>query len=145
MHLAALEEGIQAQCSHSPLTSCGFPAAALPEQAQLAALDDQFQARVLADAEARAALEREAEALNERWDAELRALAAQHEAALAEVAEDCTARQQVWSAVACMHACAPLGGQALRGSQAMPGNTAVRVLRELQQHVEVSDLGSPKP
>ena len=50
---------------------------------------------MLADAEARAALQREKEALNERWDGQLQALVQQHEATLAEVTEDFTARQQV--------------------------------------------------
>jgi hypothetical protein len=65
-----------------------------PEQAQLAALDDQFQAKVLAEAEARAGLERDKEALGARCAAELAALAGAHERELQEVAADFTARQQ---------------------------------------------------
>ena len=63
-------------------------------QAQLAALDDQFQAKVLAEVERQAVLEAEKAELDARWDAAMRALTAGHDAAMQELTQDFALRQQ---------------------------------------------------
>ena len=63
-------------------------------QAQLSALDDQFQSKQLAEADKYEELSREKEALNESWDEQNRQLLAQHEQLLEEVTTDFTAKQQ---------------------------------------------------
>ena len=63
-------------------------------QAQLSALDDQFQSKLLAEADRYEELSREKEALNESWDEQNRQLLAQQEQLLEEVTADFTAKQQ---------------------------------------------------
>ena len=66
-------------------------------QAQLAALDDQFQAKVLAEVERQGVLEAEKAELDARWDAQTRALVGGHDAAMQELTQDFTLRQQARS------------------------------------------------
>lgn len=68
---------------------------ALPEQAQLGALDDQFQAKVLAEVERQQLMEAEAAAAAARWDAQAREAEAAAAALLQEVTADFSQRQQV--------------------------------------------------
>ena len=63
-------------------------------QAQLSALDDQFQSKLLAEADKNEELSREKEALNESWDEQNRQLLAQHEQLLEELTADFAAKQQ---------------------------------------------------
>lgn len=63
-------------------------------QAQLSALDDQFQARLAAETERQGELVREREALNARWDEQNRQLLQRHEQLLEEANADFTAQLQ---------------------------------------------------
>ncbi len=69
-------------------------------QAQLSALDDQFQTKLAAEAERYEELLRDKEALNERWDEQNKQLLLQHERLLEEVTADCDAKVQVRAACA---------------------------------------------
>lgn len=64
-------------------------------QAQLSALDDQFQAKLVAEQERYDELLREKEALNDQWDEQNKQLLARHEQLLEEVTADCNAKVQV--------------------------------------------------
>ena len=64
-------------------------------QAQLSALDDQFQTKLAADAERYDVLLRDKEALNERWDEQNKQLLQQQEQLLEEVTAECEAKVQV--------------------------------------------------
>ena len=66
-----------------------------PVQSQLSALDDQFQAKLLAESERYEELLRDKEALNERWDEQNKQLLQQHEQLLEEVTADCDDKVQV--------------------------------------------------
>ena len=70
-------------------------------QAQLSALDDQFQTKLAAEAERYEELLRDKEALNERWDEQNKHLLLQHERLLEEVTADCDAKMQVRAHVHC--------------------------------------------
>lgn len=63
-------------------------------QAQLVALDEQFQAKVLAEIQRYEQLARDKDALNARWDEQTRQLVEQHEKLLEEVAREFTLKQQ---------------------------------------------------
>lgn len=64
-------------------------------QAQLSALDDQFQAKLMAEQERYDELLRKKEALNDQWDEQNKQLLARHEQLLEEVTAECNARVQV--------------------------------------------------
>ena len=64
-------------------------------QSQLSALDDQFQAKLLAESERYEELLLDKEALNERWDEQNKQLLQQHEQLLEEVTADCGDKVQV--------------------------------------------------
>ena len=64
-------------------------------QSQLSALDDQFQAKLLAESERYEELLRDKEALNERWDEQNKQLLQQHEQLLEEVTAECDDKVQV--------------------------------------------------
>ena len=64
-------------------------------QAQLSALDDQFQTKLAAEVERYDQLLRDKEALNVRWDEQNKQLLLQHERLLEEVTADCDAKVQV--------------------------------------------------
>ncbi|KAK9915002.1 hypothetical protein WJX75_003504 [Coccomyxa subellipsoidea] len=63
-------------------------------QAQLAALDDQYQAKVLTEIQRYEELVREKDALNARWDEQTQQLIESHEHILQEVTDDFTAKLQ---------------------------------------------------
>jgi hypothetical protein len=65
------------------------------QQAQLAALDDQYQAKVLTEIQRYEELVREKDALNARWDEQTQQLIESHEHILQEVTDDFTAKLQV--------------------------------------------------
>lgn len=64
-------------------------------QSQLSALDDQFQAKLLAESERYEELLRDKGALNERWDEQNKQLLQQHEQLLEEVTAECDDKVQV--------------------------------------------------
>ncbi|EIE19478.1 WD40 repeat-like protein, partial [Coccomyxa subellipsoidea C-169] len=64
------------------------------EQAMLAALDDQYQSKVLLEIQRYEELVREKDALNTRWDEQTQELIASHERLLQEVSDDFTAKLQ---------------------------------------------------
>lgn len=64
-------------------------------QAQLSALDDQFQTKLAAEVERYDELLRDKEALNVRWDEQNKQLLLQHEHLLEAVTADCDAKVQV--------------------------------------------------
>ncbi len=66
------------------------------EQAMLAALDDQYQSKVLLEIQRYEELVREKDALNTRWDEQTQELIASHERLLQEVSDDFTAKLQVF-------------------------------------------------
>ena len=76
-------------------------------QAQLSALDDQFQTKLAAEAERYEELLRDKEALNERWDEQNKQLLLQHERLLEEVTADCDAKVQVRCCICTCQRCFP--------------------------------------
>lgn len=65
------------------------------EQAQLAALDDQYQAKVLSEIQRYEDLVRDKEALNAHWDDQMKQLVDSHEKLLQDVTDDFTVKLQV--------------------------------------------------
>jgi hypothetical protein len=76
--------------------TCCLKRSIRPLQAQLSALDDQFQAKLVAEQERYDELLREKEALNDQWDEQNKQLLARHDQLLEEVRVDCNAKMQVW-------------------------------------------------
>ena len=100
---SALTEALPLQCRpHTQLSVRQLPNLVIHSlqpcshrvQAQLSTLDDQFQSKLLAEADKYEELLREKEALNESWDEQNRQLLVQHEQLLEEVTADFTAKQQ---------------------------------------------------
>jgi CHAD domain-containing protein len=67
----------------------------LSYQAQLAALDDQFQAKLLAEIHRYEGLVREKDALNTQWDEQTKHIIESHDRALEELMQEFALKQQV--------------------------------------------------
>lgn len=65
------------------------------EQAQLAALDDQYQSKVLSEIQRYEALVRDKHALNAQWDEQTKKLVERHDQLVQEVTDDLNAKLQV--------------------------------------------------
>jgi len=64
------------------------------EQTQLAALDDQYQSKVLSEIQRYEALVRDKDALNAQWDEQTRKLVESHDQLIQKVADDLNAKLQ---------------------------------------------------
>ena len=84
------KDGMSGRCGE---TLCKIRCGA--EQAQLAALDDQYQAKVLSEIQRYEELVRDKEALNAHWDDQTKQLVDSHDKLLQEVTDDFTAKLQV--------------------------------------------------